>query len=391
MKRLEALEVPFEMCIASAHRTPERLVEWLDGAPGRGVRVIIAGAGAAAHLPGVVASKTVLPVIGVPFNASPIGGTDALFSIVQMPPGIPVATVGIDSAENAVVLALHILGIADADIAEKIKAYRAAWQDKIADHNAKLYEAYPNARPDTDGSASVKAAASTEVPPADAPPAPPHTGRSLDHLRRINAERPDIEIIEQAAEVLRGGGIVALPTDTVYGVAADATNAEAVAKLAEIKGRPASKIIPVLVESDQILRDLLDPFPDEVESLLRKHWPGPLTVVAPKSADVLCAVTTEETIGLRMPDNMVALGVISMLDRPVATTSANLSGATPATTADEVVRLFGKKVDLVLDAGPTSGTGVSTVLSVAERPYQILREGVLTRVALAEILGEALA
>src|SRR5512138_3425143 len=83
MKRLQALHVPFEMCIASAHRTPERLVEWLDGAEKRGVRVIIAGAGAAAHLPGVVASKTVLPVIGVPFNASPIEGIDALYSIVQ--------------------------------------------------------------------------------------------------------------------------------------------------------------------------------------------------------------------------------------------------------------------------------------------------------------------
>ena len=180
LKRLEALEVPDEMCIASAHRTPERLAEWLDGAPGRGVRVIIAGAGAAAHLPGVVASKTLLPVIGVPFNASPLGGTDALHSIVQMPPGIPVATVGIDSAENAAVLALHILGIADARIAEKIKAFRAAWQDKIADHNAKLYEAYPNARPGIDGDAPGGAVAPTVPPQADVSPAPPHSGRALE-------------------------------------------------------------------------------------------------------------------------------------------------------------------------------------------------------------------
>ena len=103
LKRLEALEVPFEITIASAHRTPKRLVEWLDGAPARGVKVIIAGAGAAAHLPGVVASKTLLPVIGLPFDASPIEGLDALYAIVQMPPGIPVATVDELASADAVI------------------------------------------------------------------------------------------------------------------------------------------------------------------------------------------------------------------------------------------------------------------------------------------------
>lgn len=147
MDRLDAMEVPYEMRVASAHRTPEALVEWLSAAEAKGIGVIIAGAGAAAHLPGVVASKTLLPVIGIPLNASPLAGTDALYSIVQMPPGIPVATVGIDSAENAVILAMQILGVSDPAMREKLAEYRSGWQKKIADQNEKLYAQYPQARP----------------------------------------------------------------------------------------------------------------------------------------------------------------------------------------------------------------------------------------------------
>jgi 5-(carboxyamino)imidazole ribonucleotide mutase len=150
LEQLKKLGVPFQMTIASAHRTPERLVEWLKNAEKNGMKVVVAGAGASAHLPGVVASKTVLPVVGLPLDASPLEGTDALYSIVQMPPGIPVATVGIDAAVNAVLMAMHILAIADDGIRRKLQDYRSGWQEKIESQNEQLYAAYPEARPSWD-------------------------------------------------------------------------------------------------------------------------------------------------------------------------------------------------------------------------------------------------
>jgi phosphoribosylaminoimidazole carboxylase PurE protein len=125
-KVLEEFGIPYDMTIASAHRTPERVQEIASGAEKRGIDVIIAAAGAAAHLAGVVASHTVLPVIGIPINSSPLQGFDALLSTVQMPPGIPVATmaVGKAGAKNAAILAAQILGRKDRGIAKRLVLYR---------------------------------------------------------------------------------------------------------------------------------------------------------------------------------------------------------------------------------------------------------------------------
>ena len=117
-KQLEALEIPFELLALSAHRTPDEVAEFARGAEERGVRVIIAAAGMAAHLCGVIASMTTLPVIGVPIDAS-LEGLDALLAIVQMPPGIPVATVGVNAAQNAALLAAQMLALGDPEIAQR--------------------------------------------------------------------------------------------------------------------------------------------------------------------------------------------------------------------------------------------------------------------------------
>jgi phosphoribosylaminoimidazole carboxylase PurE protein len=122
---LEMLDVPCELRVVSAHRTPDHLFRYAETAAERGVRVIIAGAGGAAHLPGMLASKTTLPVIGVPIPTQHLGGLDSLLSIVQMPRGIPVATVAIGNAENAALLAVEILALADLGIARRLTAYRA--------------------------------------------------------------------------------------------------------------------------------------------------------------------------------------------------------------------------------------------------------------------------
>lgn len=128
---LDELQVPYELTIVSAHRTPTRLYEYATSAEERGLRVIIAGAGGAAHLPGMTASMTPLPVIGVPVNVTALNGQDSLLSIVQMPAGIPVATVAIDNAANAGLLAAQMLGTSDDNLRDRIKEYRKGLEDKV--------------------------------------------------------------------------------------------------------------------------------------------------------------------------------------------------------------------------------------------------------------------
>ena len=136
---LKELGIEAEITIVSAHRTPERLMEYSTNVHKRGVKVVIAGAGGAAHLPGMVASMTPLPVIGVPVKASiSIAGIDSLLSIVQMPPGVPVATVAINGARNAGLLAAQILSVANEDLQVKIMAFKKEMNDKVLEKAEKL-------------------------------------------------------------------------------------------------------------------------------------------------------------------------------------------------------------------------------------------------------------
>jgi len=135
---LTEFEIPFEMTIVSAHRTPDRMFEYARSAEERGLAVIIAGAGGAAHLPGMVASLTVLPVIGVPVRTTALSGQDSLLSIVQMPRGIPVATVAIDNATNAALLAARMLGIHDPALRARLAAYALGLEQRVADMVTRL-------------------------------------------------------------------------------------------------------------------------------------------------------------------------------------------------------------------------------------------------------------
>ena len=136
---LKALEIPFEVHVYSAHRTPDEVEQFAREAEGRGVKVIIAGAGMAAALPGVIAASTTLPVIGVPIKGM-LDGLDAMLSIIQMPPGIPVATVGVNGAQNAAILAAEMLALSDECLAEKLCAYKEGLKDKIVKANKELSE-----------------------------------------------------------------------------------------------------------------------------------------------------------------------------------------------------------------------------------------------------------
>ncbi len=143
---LDKLGIEYEMTIISAHRTPDRFMDYMKTAEDRGLSVVIAGAGGAAHLPGMAAALTVLPVIGVPIETHALGGVDSLYSIVQMPSGIPVATVGIGAAVNAAILAAKIIAVSDADVREKLKAYSKDMGDAVSEKAKKLedigYKAY---------------------------------------------------------------------------------------------------------------------------------------------------------------------------------------------------------------------------------------------------------
>jgi 5-(carboxyamino)imidazole ribonucleotide mutase len=130
---LNMFEVPNEMRVVSAHRTPDQLFRYAEKASGRGIRVIVAGAGGAAHLPGMLAAKTLVPVIGVPIPTQVLGGLDSLLSIVQMPRGIPVATVAIGNGENAALLAVEILALSDPALAKRLADYRASQTQAVLD------------------------------------------------------------------------------------------------------------------------------------------------------------------------------------------------------------------------------------------------------------------
>lgn len=135
---LEDFGVAYEVLVASAHRTTDKALAYVEGAKGRGIQVIIAGAGAAAHLPGVLAAKTTLPVIGVPINATALQGVDALYAIVQMPSGVPVATVAIDGAKNAGLLAIQILALGDGGLAQALEDYKETMAADVEAKDQKL-------------------------------------------------------------------------------------------------------------------------------------------------------------------------------------------------------------------------------------------------------------
>jgi len=137
---LDDFNIPYEIRILSAHRTPQETIEFAATAAERGIEVIIAGAGGAAHLPGVIAALTHLPVIGVPIKSATLSGLDSLLSIVQMPSGIPVATVAINGAKNAGILAAKILGIKYPEIADKLALFRSQMETSVMEKDQKLQE-----------------------------------------------------------------------------------------------------------------------------------------------------------------------------------------------------------------------------------------------------------
>jgi len=205
----------------------------------------------------------------------------------------------------------------------------------------------------------------------------------------IDPQEPDPEAIQRAAEVVRDGGLVVLPTDTVYGLVCDPGQPAAVDRIYQIKGRPRELPLALLLHDMAQVSAMIPDVPEAAVRAMQQFWPGPLTVVLPDRSPATAAVRAgKDTIGLRLPAHVVPRLVADTAGCPLASTSANRSGRPAPATAEQVLRELPGLARLVLDAGPAPGGRESTVLSFATDPPRVLREGALPGWRLREVLGE---
>jgi len=211
----------------------------------------------------------------------------------------------------------------------------------------------------------------------------------LTIIIRVDPKKPSRERIRDAAKIIREGGLVAFPTETVYGLGADALNESAVRKIFEVKQRPMDDPIIVHISRDNTLQLLAAEVPEVTFKLVKKFWPGPLTLVLKKSKIVPAVVTAGlDTVAVRMPSNKIAHMLIEEADVPIAAPSANLFGKPSPTTAEHVRQDLYGKIDMIIDGGQTEIGVESTVLDLTVSPPMILRPGGVTHEELESILGE---
>lgn len=195
--------------------------------------------------------------------------------------------------------------------------------------------------------------------------------------------------VNQAVTVLECGGLVVVPTETLYGLAADGLNEMAIDKLFEVKGRPKNNPIMLQVANIDMLDQIVEHVPDAAKKLIHAFWPGPLTLILKKKtyiSSILSAGT--DTIGVRMPDQLLTLKIINMLNRPIAVPSANLSGQDPPKTPEEVeAQLEGKQIEGIVDAGECKIGMASTIVDLTRGKWRILREGPISEAQIAEVLS----
>ena len=183
--------------------------------------------------------------------------------------------------------------------------------------------------------------------------------------------------IEKGVSILKKGGVIAFPTDTVYGLGADAFNSMAVERIYEIKDRSKSHRFPLLIADVKQLTALAEPIPELARFLAAHFWPGGVTLVLPRKDSVPTYLASGSTIAVRAPNHPTCLTLLEHLARPLIGTSANISGQPPALTADEVRQLLGGRIDLIIDGGKCPGGKESTVLDITREPPVVLRQGIV--------------
>jgi L-threonylcarbamoyladenylate synthase len=208
---------------------------------------------------------------------------------------------------------------------------------------------------------------------------------------RISDERPDADDILSAVEVLRSGGIIAFPTETVYGLGADAMNEKAVQKVFKAKGRPSDNPLIVHIAALENSYDYTDALPDKGLRLAEYFWPGPLTLIVEKKANVLDIVTANlDTVALRVPNHPVTLELLRKFSGGIVGPSANISGRPSPTSAEHVFNDLNGRIDLIIDSGPTTIGIESTVIDVTLDPPAILRMGGLSKEDIEKKIGEVI-
>jgi L-threonylcarbamoyladenylate synthase len=196
---------------------------------------------------------------------------------------------------------------------------------------------------------------------------------------KIDFEKPDTENLAEAVRILREGGVIAFPTETFYGLGADARNEAAIEKIFRIKGRDFKNPLPLIVASNQEVISFVEEIPEAAQILMNAFWPGPLTLVFRASSSVLPRLTADTgKIGIRVSSHPIARFLAEGLGGPLTATSANLSGGPECSSADAVINALGDFPDAVIDGGKTPGGKGSTVLDVAVFPPRILREGAIS-------------
>ncbi len=197
----------------------------------------------------------------------------------------------------------------------------------------------------------------------------------------------DPQAIDTACSILRNDGLVIFPTDTIYGVAANAFSRNGIKKIYLAKERPTDKALPILIGDLDQLGPLVGKVSDSVQKMAAAFWPGALTLILPKSGAVPTELSPYPTVGIRMPDHDVTRDLLRR-SGPLATTSANLSGGPNPTSAEEAAAQLGQRVDLILDGGPTPGAAASTVVDASGPNLKMLREGPITLNALERLMNE---
>ena len=208
-------------------------------------------------------------------------------------------------------------------------------------------------------------------------------------ILKINSDTPESSLVHYAAEQIKSGQVLGMPTDTFYGLAADPFNLRAVERVYEIKSRSRHKPLSLLIESEEQAEMLArDPLPDEFYELARKFWPGPLTIIVPAASRLPLKVTANTgNVALRIPSANIPLSVIRAAGVPITATSANLSGASECTTAGAVRDQLQERISIIVDGGPSPRDVSSTIVDLSEGGWRVLREGAVPRQAIADTLG----
>src|SRR5712671_2095358 len=216
-----------------------------------------------------------------------------------------------------------------------------------------------------------------------------HEGNAVRaEILKISSETPEISLVKYAADQIRAGEVLGMPTDTFYGLAADPFNLRAVDRVYDIKSRSRHKPLSLLFESVDQAEELAQPLPDEFYALTRRYWPGPLTIIVKASSRLPLKVTANTgNVALRVPASRIAVEVIRAAGVPITATSANISGASECTTADGVREQLGTRISMIVDGGPSPRDVASTIINMSDPGHiTVLRQGAIPESDLAEFL-----